>query len=54
MNEAEIVKNTINEIVENKGVEGLKGITESTQLRDDLGFDSSKLAVLCCTERARG
>ena len=46
MNEAEIVKNTINEIVENKGLEGLKGITESTQLRDDLGFDSLDLAEL--------
>ena len=46
MNEAEIVKNTINEIVENKGVEGLKEMTESTQLRDDLGFDSLDLAEL--------
>lgn len=46
MNVAEIVKNTINEIVENKGLEGLKGITESTQLRDDLGFDSLDLAEL--------
>jgi acyl carrier protein len=46
MNKAEIVKKTINDIVENKGLEGLRGMTESTLLRDDLGFDSLDLAEL--------
>ena len=46
MNELEMVRKLINEIVENKGVESLKGITESTLLLDDLGFDSLDLAEL--------
>ena len=41
-----MVRKLINEIVENKGVESLKGITESTLLLDDLGFDSLDLAEL--------
>jgi len=42
----EILTNTIDTVLENKGASKLNSITESTHLREDIGFDSLDLAEL--------
>ena len=42
----EVLIKIINTVLENKNVSKLNGITESTRLREDIGFDSLDLAEL--------
>ena len=42
----EVLIKIINTVLENKSISKLNGITESTRLREDIGFDSLDLAEL--------